>query len=116
MPAVPILAACHVPQRPAVQQRQLHSIHPSTFTTTALLLLFVSCQVMTAGSDVTWDQTAELFSPPYLSKGPRPGITQAPSFHTAGADLAVKYESEDPVTRAILIRSGTATHSMNFGG
>lgn len=40
----------------------------------SVALLLPDCTVLTGGSDVTWDYTAEIFSPPYLSKGPRPVI------------------------------------------
>lgn len=72
-------------------------------------------QVMLAGSDVTNDQTAEIYSPPYLSKGPQPVITDAPSFVPAGSEATVAYTSASPVIRALLIRNGATTHSMNFG-
>lgn len=119
-------------------------------------------QVFTAGSDVTWDQTAEIFQPPYLFKGPRPDITSVHptrlqvsggggwrvvrvatgicahvpacpphcprckqhALHCPrilslspqpGADLVVDYTSEDPVTRALLLRGGAQTHSVGFG-
>ncbi|EFN56008.1 hypothetical protein CHLNCDRAFT_145404 [Chlorella variabilis] len=70
--------------------------------------------VMLAGSDVTNDQTAEIYSPPYLSKGPQPVITDAPSFVPAGSEATVAYTSASPVIRALLIRNGATTHSMNF--
>lgn len=41
----------------------------------SIALLLPDCTVLTGGSDVSWDQTAEIFRPPYLSKGPRPVIT-----------------------------------------
>jgi hypothetical protein len=69
---------------------------------------------MVAGSDVTWDHTAEIYSPPYLSKGPRPVIVSMPSSAT-GSSLTVGYSSKDPVIRALLIRTSAVTHSMNFG-
>lgn len=71
--------------------------------------------MLTAGSDVTWDQTAEIWRPPYLSLGPQPEILEAPSFARPGEQLAVPYSSADPVARAILIRNGAVTHSMSFG-
>lgn len=151
-------------------------------------------QVFTAGGDVSNDRQAELYSPPYLFKGPRPvinsvqqlikasgggrqgvqqrqwgpacklisglrklvsagrpssvsspastwdaGYTSPHPAHPAlapdplahlpgglrrppplpplqpGDTLEVAYNSTDPVTKAILIRTGAITHSMNFG-
>lgn len=75
----------------------------------------VLLQVMMAGSDVTNDKTAEIFSPPYLNKGPQPVIVEAPTVVTAGTEVTVPYMSPDPVQRAILIRNAAVTHSMAFG-
>jgi hypothetical protein len=72
-------------------------------------------------ADVSWDFTAELYSPPYLSAGPRPAIT---STAISSADLkrlrpgkaiTVGYKSKNPVTRALLIRTAPNTHSLSFG-
>ena len=71
-------------------------------------------QVLVSGSDTTNDYTAELFSPPYLSKGPRPAMTAVPDVMTPGAVLTVRYTSKDPVDKAILIRAGAVTHSQAF--
>ncbi|KAL4856170.1 Aldehyde oxidase 1 [Chlorella vulgaris] len=76
--------------------------------------LYHSVAVMMAGSDVTNDKTAEIFSPPYLNKGPQPVIVEAPTVVTAGAEITVPYMSPDPVQRAILIRNAAVTHSMAF--
>jgi len=70
---------------------------------------------MMAGSDVTNDKTAEIYSPPYLSLGPQPVITSAPSFAKWGDEPTITYTSTDPVTKAILIRTGAVTHSISFG-
>ena len=64
---------------------------------------------------MTNDTTAEIFSPPYLNLGPRPVITSFPDSMLPGDDLNITYTSADPVTKAILIRTGVATHSMAFG-
>lgn len=119
---------------------------------------------MVAGSDVTYDTTAELYSPPYLSQGKRPviigGVPEAvtrgqvrtllatqllPSVALSPAPpppppsalilsyrfqlsipmvdilqvLAVDYSTKGgvlgKVTRALLLRTGTCTHSTQFG-
>ncbi|PSC68470.1 kelch domain-containing [Micractinium conductrix] len=98
------------------QQRSLRLYHSSA-------ILLPSCKVMIAGSDVTLGNYAEIFSPPYLSPqfGPRPRITKNPAnFRTGGglsANLTVSYALSDPkgrITRALLIRTGTQTHSIQF--
>ncbi|EFN50720.1 hypothetical protein CHLNCDRAFT_142582 [Chlorella variabilis] len=88
------------PARP----RLYHSVH----------LLLPDCRVLAAASEVTNDTTAEIFSPPYLNLGPRPVITSFPDSMLPGDDLNITYTSADPVTKAILIRTGVATHSMAF--
>ena len=67
-------------------------------------------------ADVSWDFTAELYSPPYLSAGPRPAITSAdPTRLRPGKAITVSYKSKRPVTRALLIRTAANTHSLSFG-
>ncbi len=70
---------------------------------------------MVGGSDVTNDHTAEFFYPPHLAAGPRPKIIWAPNSATWGQQVPVQYSTVDPVNRAILIRTGSATHSQGFG-
>ncbi|KAL4425029.1 hypothetical protein ABPG77_001807 [Micractinium sp. CCAP 211/92] len=65
----------------------------------SVAVLMPDCTVLTAGSDVTWDQTAEIWRPPYLNKGEQ---------------LQIPYTSTDPIARSILIRNGAVTHSMSF--
>jgi len=86
---------------------------PRLYHSTALLL--PDCRVAVAGSDVTWDTTAEIFTPPYLSLGPRPVITSAPTSIKPGDPIQLQYTSTDKVTKAILIRTTSVTHSMPFG-
>lgn len=70
---------------------------------------------MATGSDVTGDKTYELYSPPHLSLGPRPIIYLAPERVAYGQEIGLQFASADPVQRVILIRTGSSTHSVNFG-
>ncbi|PSC67212.1 kelch motif family isoform A [Micractinium conductrix] len=93
------------------------AMRPRLYHSTATLL--PNCQVMVAGSDVTYDTTAELYSPPYLSQGKRPVIIGGvPEAVTRGQVLAVDYSTKGgvlgKVTRALLLRTGTCTHSSQF--
>lgn len=89
------------------------AMRPRLYHSVAVLL--PDCTVLTSGSDVTWDQTAEIWSPPYLSLGPQPSIaSSAPSSMQPGDVLTISYTSADPITRAILIRTGAVTHSISF--
>lgn len=56
--------------------------------------------------------TDEIFSPPYLSQGRRPTITSAPSQANNGASFTIT--TPDTTSTAVLIRSGSATHTVNF--
>lgn len=58
---------------------------------------------------------AEFFSPPYLFMGPRPKLINAPDDIFPGDVVVAKYASAAPVTKALLIRAGASTHSMQFG-
>ena len=87
--------------------------HPRMYHASAILL--PDCRVMMAGSDVTKDITAEIFTPPHLSLGPRPVITWAPDAIIPGATLTLRFASQEPVVKALLLRTGAATHSMFFG-
>jgi galactose oxidase-like protein len=55
--------------------------------------------------------TAELYSPPYMFKGPRPLITSAPSQVTWGQAFSAHFDTARPsVESAVLIAPGSTTH------
>jgi hypothetical protein len=56
------------------------------------------------------EMTAEFFSPPYLFKGPRPVISQAPSQIHYGAAFFVATPDAASIAKAVLIRTGAVTH------
>jgi hypothetical protein len=58
--------------------------------------------------------TAEFFSPPYLFKGPRPTITEAPSQVNYGQNFFVATPDAANIQSAVLIRTGSVTHFMNM--
>ncbi|KAI7836014.1 hypothetical protein COHA_010098 [Chlorella ohadii] len=88
------------------------AVRPRLYHSSAVLL--PSCQVMVSGSDVTGDTTAEVYSPPYLFRGPRPVIVSGSDAIVQGQPLSVKYTSQEPVTKALLLRTSATTHSMPF--
>ncbi|MFL6446301.1 MAG: galactose oxidase-like domain-containing protein [Bryobacteraceae bacterium] len=55
-------------------------------------------------------KTAEFFSPPYLFKGTRPTITNAPSELHYSASFAVTTPDAANITKVSLIRTGAVTH------
>jgi hypothetical protein len=55
----------------------------------------------------------ELFSPPYLFRGPRPSILSAPNTVTCGSDIEVKTPEAVHVNRVALLRCGSVTHAFD---
>jgi Domain of unknown function (DUF1929) len=58
---------------------------------------------------------AELFSPPYLFKGPRPTITAAPQLVGYGTSFTVSTPDASTVTKVSLIGLGATTHAFDMG-
>ena len=62
---------------------------------------------------------ASPLQPPVVNKGARPSITSAPASTFTGQQITVTYShsnaGSDPVERALLIRTGSVTHSQAFG-
>ncbi|GAA4796909.1 kelch motif-containing protein [Actinomycetospora chlora] len=84
-------------------------------------LLLPDGRVLTAGSDPlfddeqdtvpgTFEQRLEIYSPPYLFRGRRPGITEAPDTADRGETLAVATPDAARVQRARLLRLASSTH------
>jgi galactose oxidase len=58
---------------------------------------------------------AQLFSPPYLFKGPRPEITSAPGTVHYGDTFKIGTAQPGQIATISLIRLSSATHSFNVG-
>jgi hypothetical protein len=92
---------------------------PRLYHSTALLL--PDGRVLTAGKDEVYnpdpfkypERRIEVFSPPYLFRGPRPSITAAPAELAHGTTFDVDTPSATSVTAAALVRPGAVTHSFN---
>ncbi|MBK3666274.1 DUF1929 domain-containing protein [Bradyrhizobium diazoefficiens] len=56
--------------------------------------------------------SAQIFSPPYLFRGARPQIEDAPAEAQAGSTLSLRFSGPAPV-RASLVKPGSVTHSMD---
>jgi galactose oxidase len=56
-----------------------------------------------------------LFSPPYLFKGPRPTITNAPKLVGYGTSFTVTTPDASKVAKVSLIGLGATTHAFDMG-
>jgi hypothetical protein len=57
--------------------------------------------------------TAEIFSPPYLFKGPRPTVTGAPASTTYGSSIEIQTPDASQVTSVALVRLASNTHAYD---
>ena len=74
------------------------------------------------GTHVEWNKDPhneemrlDVYSPPYLFKGPRPSITAAPEEWHYGQAVDISSPQAGRIRWASLIRNGVTTHSFNTG-
>jgi hypothetical protein len=92
---------------------------PRLYHATALLL--PDGRVMTTGTDAEFnphpfhraEYRLEVFSPPYLFKGPRPTIAAAPAQVGYHSSFTVQTPDAGMVSTAAVMRPGAVTHSFN---
>jgi hypothetical protein len=65
------------------------------------------------GANLPRELSAEIFSPPYLFRGPRPVIVEAPGSVTYGQSFYVATPDAPRVVRATLVRLGSVTHGFD---
>ena len=58
--------------------------------------------------------TAEIYSPPYLFKGPRPTIVSAPSQLRWGDVFRCALDPSVPAESAVLVAPGATTHASDY--
>jgi hypothetical protein len=77
-------------------------------------LLLPDGRVLSAGQDNGPLATyGEIYSPPYLFKGPRPTISAAPAEAVPGQSITVTTPDAADIQRVVLIRPSSTTHSID---
>ena len=73
-------------------------------------------RVWSAGGDrnLPFETYAQLFSPPYLFKGPQPVISQAPQTLAYNQLFSITTPDALNIARVALIKLGATTHDENF--
>ena len=66
------------------------------------------------GSNAPQERNAELFSPPYLLRGPRPTIQNAPTDVTYGSNFTVETPDAASIVMVSFIRLGSVTHAFDM--
>ncbi|MDQ6675575.1 MAG: DUF1929 domain-containing protein [Chloroflexota bacterium] len=84
---------------------------PRLYHSTALLL--PDGRVWVAGTD--GETRMEVYSPDYLSRGPRPVISSAPASLTYGQNFSISLETAAEVSSVCFIRLSAVTHAFNMG-
>jgi hypothetical protein len=66
------------------------------------------------GGDENSDVWGEVYSPPYLFRGERPTIDQAPGQITYGGPLTIRSPDAAAIESVVLVRLTSVTHSVNM--
>ena len=81
-------------------------------------LLLQDGRVLLAGGgafgSATNETNAEIYSPPYLFKGPRPAITDAPATTRIGQTITVSSPDASRVQSVSFVRMGSVTHNFDM--
>ena len=81
-------------------------------------LLMPDGRVLLAGGgaygNATNERNGELYSPPYLFKGPRPQVTAAPDQVHYGQSFTVDTPDASRIQKVSLVRMGSVTHNLDM--
>jgi hypothetical protein len=78
----------------------------------SIALLLPDGRVLSSGGDN--EPNAEVFSPPYLFKGPRPAVTSAPSDIGYGSSFFVQTPDAALTKSVTIVRLSAVTHAFNM--
>lgn len=73
----------------------------------------VPATVATPAGETPSEDRNEIFEPPYLFRGDRPAISDAPAAATWGEGFTVKTPDVERIEQVVLVRSGSVTHVYN---
>jgi hypothetical protein len=94
------------------------SVRPRGYHNTSLLLpdgrILLAGSGRLDGSLMVNETTAEVYSPPYLHKGPRPTITSAPGTMQYGGKIDIETPDAAGIAKVSLVRIGSVTHNFNM--
>ena len=65
------------------------------------------------GAGAPDQKNAQIFTPPYLLRGPRPDVTSAPDEVSYGATFRLETPQADGIVKVSFIRLGAATHAFD---
>lgn len=98
------------PDNSAWESLAPHAV-PRMYHSTTILL--PDGRVLAAGADS--QASGEIFSPPYLFRGPRPQVTQAPAAIEYGESFSLGFTTATEANEVVLVRYSSVTHSNNMG-
>ena len=104
---------------PATRTWRLGAAQQETRAYHSVAMLLPDGRVLSAGDDgnaptnTAWTDSAEIYEPPYLFKGPRPTIASAPTAVDWNQGFSVSTPNAN-INRAVLIAPGATTHATDM--